>query len=626
RPSCPSPAPICYWHTCTVSCSLRSVCCVSLSIAVGVAIRVFPPSQLATSRVRARRGVSGFCTDAVSSIIPCVGPLSHSVRFASGVFYTALRFDRALFFALKFELVSRSVEGVVPSPLFDCYCSAFCSVPVPPATIRYRYSTAMNLAPAATLTTLPVEVTSLILHEAVDSAQRSSDSMMEEDEYDGLRTFRQGTKVREAVRSTNTYLRNMVNGDPSFWTKLYICCTTVPEFVALQVSHIGTFPLDVHVYLHVTVGDNDFVHISGLHPDDPVNPPGPIDLVSYRVHDCLLAAVPSVHLWRNLQFVSTSDFLLRHWLTIFANVPAPLMESLFFSCPAYQDNSRTCAEMFISPVFLFRSILPLLTDLRLVESALPWGVSAYFSTLTSLELRDLPFSSWPTVPALQCALEASPVLARLELGGGGVFVDAGFRIRAFTMPALNELIIYYSDLADGFMDVLSAGAFPLLHTLSAHDFSYSAWTKLNKTMIYRSLRSLRIIGWLLAIALFILLNSSLTGDVDNPAQIGMLLPRLQNLTRLDISDTDSSVYVLGLIGILGPVSSNCPSLASLTVGEVSLRLLLDYVELVSSGPNPKLLCLNYYHGLRNISDEDRSMCRKISANVELLYTYPFIDY
>ncbi|KAJ6506339.1 hypothetical protein C8R47DRAFT_1209528 [Mycena vitilis] len=353
-------------------------------------------------------------------------------------------------------------------------------------------------------------------------------------------SYRLYTDGRDAVCEAYEPWRALVEGQPRFWRQLFIDCTTTPEFVAHHVSFVDSLLLDVRIVLDATIVD------FGVHHDDEDSVSVPytdLDSISDVVRDCLLAARPSIHLWRDLQFLASNDSFLLHWLNVFDSTPAPALRTFLFACPSSLHNHRPCCGLFVTPPHLFRH-LPALRMLRLIAATLPWGESSYFSRLEDLEVRDIPIIAWPTVPALVRTLVCSSAIRRLVLGGGGVVLDEQLNVDCFTMPNLQTLTIFYTSHTARFLSVLAAGRFPSLTEFNAHSLTDAGWLLTFETTIYTRLQRLTI-----------------TGEIDRLGHVPLLLDHLDGITHLDVSDTEPA-YVRELVRT---AATRCTSMRCLDV-------------------------------------------------------------
>ncbi|KAJ6514268.1 hypothetical protein C8R47DRAFT_1206637 [Mycena vitilis] len=353
-------------------------------------------------------------------------------------------------------------------------------------------------------------------------------------------SYRLYTDRRDAVCEAYDPWRALVEGQPRFWRQLFIDCTTTPEFVARHVSFVGSLLLEVRIVLDATIKD------FGVHRDDEDSTSVPytdLDSISDIVRDCLLAARPSTHLWRDLQFLASNDSFLLHWLNVFGNAPAPVLRTFLFACPSSVGNHRSCCGLFVTPPHLFRH-LPALRMLRLIAATLPWGEASYFSRLEDLEIRDLPVVAWPTVPALIRTLVCSSAIRRLVLGGGGVVLDEHLVVDCFVMANLQTLTIFFAPHTARFLSVLAAGRFPSLTEFNAHSFTDAGWLLTFETTIYTRLQRM-----------------TMSGQIDRIGHIPLLLDHLDGISHLDVSDTEPA-YVCELVRT---AATRCTSMRSLDV-------------------------------------------------------------
>ncbi|KAJ6520781.1 hypothetical protein DFH09DRAFT_1098200 [Mycena vulgaris] len=222
-----------------------------------------------------------------------------------------------------------------------------------------------------------------------------------------------------------------------------------------------------------------------LNPDYsmPVHPSN----IEYRVgiaRRCLLDAAPSISRWRHVCLWSTTDVFMQHILDIFGPLAGPNIESLLFAGSTYSaygahtsySLAHKCDHLFVDPPSIFSQGMPRLRDLRLMASSIPWGSAAYFSSVTSIALNNLPASAMPTFVQLLSALSACISLDSLTISGAVVqAIPPSSDFQAFELPHLQTLSLLCSRGSHNVFDFLAHATFPVLTELSVDYFDMNAW-------------------------------------------------------------------------------------------------------------------------------------------------------
>ncbi|KAJ7672314.1 hypothetical protein DFH06DRAFT_1124220 [Mycena polygramma] len=409
------------------------------------------------------------------------------------------------------------------------------------------------------------------------------------------------TDVRDRIASVSVLFRAIIRAHPHYWRELHIDCTTTPGFVARHVSNLGMLTIVVHMFLEPisdytpsesdSDGESEFASdsasSSGSRPPSssppPSAPPPPtLDEAAAVVRECLLQALPSVHLWEAADIWASKDVFLMEVLSVFATTSAPALRTLFFACPSLGFNRRACDGLLIIPPGLFNRDVPNLVSLRLWAATLPWGTSDYFGRLESLNVQDIPALAWPSVPTFVSTLTVSKQLRHLVLGGGGLVADDSLDIREFVMPALVTLTVVYTEDARRFLRVLSAGSFPSLREFTARNFDHVAWASAYSLDFFPQLHRLTVDG----------------GFPYNLSHIPILIRRLRRVFHLDLG-RHADMYVRELTRT---ASVSCPDLRWLSVDEMKIGTLNKFLALRAKDSTRRLHRVDYHHRYDPVSE------------------------
>ncbi|KAJ6481344.1 hypothetical protein C8R47DRAFT_1218506 [Mycena vitilis] len=392
-------------------------------------------------------------------------------------------------------------------------------------------------------------------------------------------TFYLLTDVRDCLGQVDSRFRKIIHSHPMFWRQLYIDCNTSPDFVAYHVSRLGSLTIDVSISLtsrrHAPPSRNASSSDEESDSDEEQGPARTLDELAAVVKRCLLEAKPSVHLWRTADIWVSTDVFLLDLVNVF-DTAAPQLLTLFLACPSLGTSYRSCDNLLVVPPSLFGHQLPMLTDLRLLSAALPWGLSEYFGGLESLDVQSIPRVAWPTIPSFVSSLTSSSTLRSLVLGGGGVLGGNAFVIAPFVLPCLEALTIAYSMETIYFFPLIAAGSFPALNEFTATGFDHIAWASACSFNFFPQLEHFFI---------------NCRRHLDNYSHVPTIIRRLRNVYYLDLSAT-TDCYVRELSR---NSSTACPKLGWLSVSDMDITVLNTFVALRSNIPGRRLERLEYRH-------------------------------
>ncbi|KAJ7639722.1 hypothetical protein DFH06DRAFT_1335395 [Mycena polygramma] len=367
---------------------------------------------------------------------------------------------------------------------------------------------------------LPVEMASLIFQEAC--VPPSEVPMLLRCRVYNLRCAR--------LRHTHPKWRDIITGDPAFWTRLHIDCWTPPAEILFHMGFVRNLPMEVTMKFDLKSAeypdtsssqrssspyylidsspcqsDDDYegsersssasessqssTSYGNSTSDDSYSDDGITSALSaellfdYVLHaglarDCSMAVRHSVDRWTRVCFWSSADIFLGAMLDVLGNVPAPEVVSFIFGCPYELSDLRPCAPLLATPITVFNSFLPSLRDIhwQLVGAPLPYTLP-YFGHLRCLCMRDLPHSLWPSIQSLVSALTASADLEELVIGGGGVLLPYGSPLAPhFDMPTLEVVTVYADEDTEPIVRLLLSANCPVLRSFHIHDFDTATWS------------------------------------------------------------------------------------------------------------------------------------------------------
>ncbi|KAJ7182684.1 hypothetical protein C8R43DRAFT_940795 [Mycena crocata] len=410
-------------------------------------------------------------------------------------------------------------------------------------------------------------------------------------------TFFSYNHARDVLFDSFPEWADILSRDHRFWSQIAIDCHTKPTSVEHQLLYTSGKPLDV-VLLFDAYDNFDY---GGAGPKLCT----PIELPDYparvdRARRCLQTALSSVPQWKSACLWSTTEEFMRPIVEVLRDADAPMLSSLLYGCPMVVDTL-----LFVQPPQLFGGRLPVIHDLHLVDAALPWAVSGYFSTLTSLYLESLASDAWPTVQEFVNALRSATVLRDLTVGGGGTSDGPLTVILTFTMPCLRSLTLFNWPHITLFLRVLAAGSFPRLTELRLHGFDQAAWTSLYRLPIFRQLENVCLVGGHVSV-------------FDAP----LLLTRLINVIKLDVSSAGRAHF-----DTMARVPHLCPKLTHIMINDsISLQEISEYIDARKSLQIASdLLIVDYYHSIPfPVAFSILHVVRHIANRLDKFHTYPTV--
>ncbi|KAJ7660713.1 hypothetical protein DFH06DRAFT_1129772 [Mycena polygramma] len=259
-------------------------------------------------------------------------------------------------------------------------------------------------------------------------------------------------------------------------------------------------------------------------------------------------------------FIHAEDFLsLPLVLDAFRSSRLDLMTSLSLSrLRAFLDYSSK-DDVPVSGVFPVR--YPPLTFLRLSDFVFSWGEMCQFDSLTTLVLHKLVGSLRPSCLQLAVLFGCIQALERLSLRcvdccGSPTDVDS-----VVALPLLSVLDISF-DGHLGIASFLSKCNFPALTT-----FSIVMDNTVDATLLWDCRSVLKPVTTFVA-----------SGYVSGSEIMGRVYRSLSSVTILDLSGGSRSMFFPFLKDELTPTGILCPRLVDITVSEVSMRELKNFVS------------------------------------------------
>ncbi|KAJ6548898.1 hypothetical protein B0H19DRAFT_1074703 [Mycena capillaripes] len=305
-------------------------------------------------------------------------------------------------------------------------------------------------------------------------------------------TFTLYNETRDVVCSFSSELDSFIKSDSRFWTRLSITClSTLPE-IQRHVLHLHpTCPIDVSILFDL---DNTWVtdpngSVLARHIED-------FDITPYLFEAirCLIAVAQTTALWRRVCIWVTSPAFMSAVHAVLGQIPAPRLEGLFLSCPAYRFHHRS-DHLFINPPPLFGGILPRLQSLRLMNASVPWGDPSYFASLFAVDFGMLPWVAWPTVDQMRSTLVVGVNITMLVFSGGGLKARVtSTPLPAFVMPSLETLSIVHWPECISILELLACGSYPRIRELTLTDFDHSAWVAMFRVGVFGKVERLTIGG------------------------------------------------------------------------------------------------------------------------------------
>ncbi|KAJ7793088.1 hypothetical protein B0H13DRAFT_2393788 [Mycena leptocephala] len=250
-------------------------------------------------------------------------------------------------------------------------------------------------------------------------------------------TFLDYNNTRDYVCTLSPVLDVFVKSTPAFWTRLHLDCSMTLPQVQRHLRYLPpTMPIDVSLTF-----DPDGTWIV-----DSTGVKRPIcewDLPHYVgvAIQCLIAIRPTVFLWKRVCIYSTTGVFMSSILSVFQDIPAPMIQSLDIACPPYRLHRR-CDYLFVNPLHIFADAVPNLTSICLASAALPWGSPAYFGRILVAKFGAVPYVGWPSVSQFIETLAVSSNITHLEFSGGGLKPGTALPdFPSFTMASLDSLTV-----------------------------------------------------------------------------------------------------------------------------------------------------------------------------------------
>ncbi|KAJ7602187.1 hypothetical protein DFH06DRAFT_1153056 [Mycena polygramma] len=432
------------------------------------------------------------------------------------------------------------------------------------------------------------------------------------------------------LRHTHPAWRDIIERNPSFWTKLHIDCFTRPEQIMLHLAFIGNLPMDVTV--HFSVHSSQYLQYLDGPPSDFVPSPEPIaasstsdsdgedgadsssdttasggssdashdsdnsststDLAVVReprhptgfdyashvemARSCLQAALPSVDRWMRVCLWTTVDVFLVAMLDVLGPVPGPDVKYLIFGCPTEDmtmTEERSCTSILSNPRPIFGAFLPIVETMHLVGIPVPF-VAPNITGLRCLCICDLPPDLCQLVPELIASLVAIPYLKELVIGGGAVYFPRGTELASrFDMPDLEVITILGDVFSEPVIRFLLAMESPRLRNARFYNFSLSDWATAMQMVALQTLEKI-----------------SVYGDPGTSLHARVFLSRLHNIVSARF-DCTSDYYTRELARSPGL----CPSMRHLIIGPADVHLLIKFVAARQRQEDLRIQGITFHH-------------------------------
>ncbi|KAJ7130014.1 hypothetical protein C8R43DRAFT_957224 [Mycena crocata] len=405
--------------------------------------------------------------------------------------------------------------------------------------------------------------------------------------------------VRDDVCQSYVEWEEVVDGDTRFWCRLAIDCVTSPAYVVRHLEHVKDQPLNVNICFDVANAlDADSCspeYSMPIHPRD----------YHYRADiakRCIVAALPSIHLWKEVSLWASTDIFMIPILDVLGSIPAPNLTDLLFASPSIHNHNRT-EGLFISPRSVFDGVLPNMNYLHMLSAAVPWGAPSYFDHLQTLQLGPLARIAWPTLSSLMAAFSAATRLRHLILEGGGVrSVPIGTSvISTLTMPRLRKITVLGWPDCPSMLRVFVAASLPALEELEVHNIDRASWIGLLTTPILRKIVGLTIVDC-----------------SPEYSHIPRIITSLVNVTRLDIAGACTPYFP-----VLLDFPQLCPALRHLVLGGVGIEHIYAYVIVRQNHIHKPLAVLELHHAMGSVNDLTRLLASEIRTRLDLR-THPAI--
>ncbi|KAJ7637955.1 hypothetical protein DFH06DRAFT_1138602 [Mycena polygramma] len=333
---------------------------------------------------------------------------------------------------------------------------------------------------------------------------------------------------------------HLICGCGAFWSSFSIAPRIDAREFNVWVSRVRTATLDLRLHL-------DILYFAPMAEDQ------------LCLDDIAAYFDSSVERCRRL-YVHAEDFLsLPLVLDAFRSSRLELMTSLSLSrLRAFLDYSST-DDAPVSGIFPVR--YPPLTFLRLSDFVFSWAEMCQFDSLTTLVLHKLFGSLQPSCMQLATLFRCIQALERLSLRcvdccGSPIDVDS-----VIALPRLSVLDISF-DGHVGLASFLSHCDFPSLTT-----FSIIMDDPIDTTLLLDCCSVLKPVTTFVA-----------SGYVSRSEIMGQVYRSLPSMTTLDLSGGSRSMFFPFLKDESTPTGILCPRLADVTVSEVSMRELKNFVS------------------------------------------------
>ncbi|KAJ7085284.1 hypothetical protein C8R44DRAFT_893927 [Mycena epipterygia] len=331
-----------------------------------------------------------------------------------------------------------------------------------------------------------------------------------------------------------------------FWTRLVVRSYTSLALVARQVDRMGLLPVDVSI---------DFNEFGRIGRRDPLYPSR-----SYvaDTHESRIAlAAKSARLWRHVSISTTAASVMRIIASILEPAECPNLASLHLACPTYSPLERYSPLFHVTPI-LFSGRTPNLHALSIVHSTVLWGFRPMFGRLRKLELNNIHQTFAPTASELVDMFTVSSDLEELVIHD--CRVDGPITgVQAFTFHSLHSLHLISSPRVCDIIDVLASAFFPSIELLTLTGFNSDALSRLNShARLLSRVESLRVVSRGEMLCCRIILD---------------LFSKLDSLVHMDLGRADNLYF-----HVLAANVAACSSITDLTVGDVSIGLLISYVD------------------------------------------------
>ncbi|KAJ7108107.1 hypothetical protein C8R44DRAFT_884875 [Mycena epipterygia] len=331
-----------------------------------------------------------------------------------------------------------------------------------------------------------------------------------------------------------------------FWTRLVVRSYTSLASVARQVDRMGLLPVDVSI---------DFNEFGRIGRRDPLYPSR-----SYAAdtHESRIAlAAKSARLWCHVSISTTAASVMRIIASILEPAECPNLASLHLACPTYSPLERYSPLFHVTPI-LFSGRTPNLHALSIVHSTVLWGFRPMFGRLRKLELNNIHQTFAPTASELVDMFTVSSDLEELIIRD--CRVDGPITgVQAFTFNSLHSLHLVSSPRVCDIINVLASAFFPSIELLTLTGFNSDTLSRLNShARLLSHVESLCVVSRGEMLCCRIILD---------------LFSKLDSLVHMDLGRADNLYFHVLVANVAA-----CLSITDLTVGDVSIGLLISYVD------------------------------------------------